>query len=72
MILGSKVTLPQEVIFDSSRPSRWEMVSNYGAFVRELQNKLNLAHEIARGHLKKAAKNKKPFTIPSWYSTDTK
>ena len=59
VMLGREVCLPHEVVFGSSTSSRYEMVSSYGSYVRDLQNKLNLAHEITRKHLEKSAQKQK-------------
>ena len=59
VMLGREVRLHHEVVFGSTTNSRYEMVSAYGSYVRDLQNKMNLAHEIVRKHLEKSAQKQK-------------
>jgi len=59
MMIGREVTLPHEVTVGGSTPDRFEQVQNHGAYVMNVRNQLNLAHDVARKHLGKSVmKNK--------------
>ena len=51
MMIGREVTLPHEVTVGGSTPDRFEQVQNHGAYVMNVRNQLNLAHDVARKHL---------------------
>ena len=56
MMLGREVELPLQ--FEVPRPVE-ERVENVAEYVQEMHNKMEMAHEDARAHLKKAAQHQK-------------
>ena len=58
LMLGREVCLPAEIIFGSSTPLGNE-ISNYGDYVNHLRTKMQKTYEVARAHLKSAARRQK-------------
>ena len=59
MTLGREVRLPAELVFGCATDKARQNVTNYGDYVDGIREKLNLAHSIARKHLKSSCKRSK-------------
>jgi hypothetical protein len=82
LMLGREVRLPAEVMFGSGTTHIGEEVATYGDYVDKLKLRMQHAHEVARDHLKVAAKRSKlhydtkaqvnKYTTGDlvWYQTD--